>query len=318
MRAVGCAAHEAEQHAVGRGRRRRGRLGTEAGQPHQQQVVDLVGDGPSTLDVELAQQRLLRRRAGDHCNFLGIAHAQDLAGDIADDLRRLCRAIGFGEGLAQLGRIDRCLLVERDHEVDLALDRGFEVGPADLARARLNLVAHDHRLRARGIRLEPREDADGVAGRGQRHFRHQRHHVHIGQQMREVDQHVARHIDHRHVERLAEFFLQLHERRAVGHQRGVHRRFGRKDRQIVVGADHRAFDEQAVDARRIVDGVDQPATRLQIQRQSAGAEMDVEVEKRRVALTLLAEQPSERRGNRRCADAATRPDHSGQRVFDVE
>ena len=112
--------------------------------------------------------------------------------------------------------------------------------------------------------------------------------------MREVDQHVARQIDDRHLERLAEFFLKLHECRAIGHQRLVDRSLSRKDRQIVVGADHGAFDEQPVNAAGIVDRVGQTAARLEVERERARAEMDVEIEEGGRRLVFLAENPGER------------------------
>jgi hypothetical protein len=102
----------------------------------------------------------------------------------------------------------------------------------------------------------------------------------VRQQLREVDQHVARHVDDRHSNAVAELFLQLQEGAAVGHQRRIDRRFGRKDGQIVVRADHGALDEQAVDAARVLDGVGQAAPRFEIERERAGAEMDVEIEQR--------------------------------------
>ena len=180
-----------------------------------------------------------------------------------------------------------------------------------VALALLGLVRHDHGPRMRGIGLEPGENADRVARRCQREFRRHDDHVHIPEQMREIDHHVARKIDHRHLESLTELFLQLDEGGAVGHQRRADRRFGREDRQVVVGADHRALDEQSVDAARIVDRVGQAATRFEIERQGAGAEMHVEIEQRGRHLVIDAEQPGERSRDGGCPYAAARADDRG-------
>ena len=68
------------------------------------------------------------------------------------------------------------------------------------------------------------------------------------------------------LERVADLFLQLEEGGAVGQQRLVDRRLGREHAELVVGADHRALDEQAVDAARILDRVGQAAAGLEIER----------------------------------------------------
>ncbi len=169
-------------------------------------------------------------------------------------------------------------------------------------------------MRVRRIGFEPRQDADSVAGRSQRELASQNDEVHVGQQMREVDQHVARQIDHGHFERLAEFFLQLHESRTIGHQRLVDRSLCRQDRQIIIGADHGAFDEQAVNTAWVIDCVGQAAARLKVQCQRAGSKVHVEIEQRSRSLMLVAEQPCERGCERRSADTTTRPDHSGRNV----
>ena len=133
-------------------------------------------------------------------------------------------------------------------------------------------------------------------------------------QVRILDQHVARQVEHGRFERVAHLFLKLEEGGAVGHQRLVDRRFGRQDRQALVGANHRALDEQAVDAARVLDRVGQAAAGLEVERQRAGAEMDVEVEQRGRAARLLAQQPGERGRDGRGADAAADADDGGHDV----
>ena len=224
------------------------------------------------------------------------------------------RTVGFHECLAQLGRIGGALHIVGDREINLAFDGGFEIGLADLADAALHLVGNDDRLRMSGIGFQPAQDADRVARRCEGHLRRQHHHIHIRQQMGEVDQHVARQVDHGHFERLAKLLLQLHEGRTIGHQRGIDRCLRRQDRQIVVRADHRAFDEQAVDPAGIVDRVGQTAPRLQIERERAGAEMHVEIEQRCRQRVIVAEQPSERCRHHRCAHAAACADDCGRYV----
>ncbi len=104
-----------------------------------------------------------------------------------------------------------------------------------------------------------------------------------------LDEHVARQIEHRRFERILHFFLELEVRRAVGHQRLVDRGLGRQDTQPFVGAHHRAFDEQPVDAAGIFDRIGQAAARLEVERQRAGAEMDIEIEQSGRAMRFLAE-----------------------------
>ena len=101
---------------------------------------------------------------------------------------------------------------------------------------------------------------------------------------------------------------------AVGQHRLVDRRLGGEDAELVVGADHRALDEQAVDAARILDRVGQAAAGLEVERQRAGAEMDVEVEQGGRAAALVAHQPGQRGGDGRGADAAADADHGGHDV----
>ena len=217
---------------------------------------------------------------------------------MADDLAHLCGHLAglvrFDESLAQFSGIGRGLGIVRDDKVDLALNRCLEIGTADLCQAVLALVGEQYRLGVRRVCLEPAQNADRVARRSEGEFADDGDEVHIRKQLREVDQHVARQIDHRHFEGLPEFLFQLHETRAVGHQRRIDRRFRRQNGQIVVRTDHRAFDEQAVDPTGIVDRVGQPAPRLEVKREGAGAEVHIEIEHRGRQLVLVAEQPCER------------------------
>ena len=101
---------------------------------------------------------------------------------------------------------------------------------------------------------------------------------------------------------------------AVGQQRLVDRSLGRQDRQLVVGLDHRAFDEQAVDAAGVLDRIGQAASGFEVERQRAGAEVHVEVEQRGRAAVLVAEQPGERGRQRRRARTAARADDRDHHV----
>ena len=83
-----------------------------------------------------------------------------------------------------------------------------------------------------------------------------------------LDQHVARQVDHRAFEGVADLFLQLIEGGAVGQHRLVDRRFRGEHAELVVGADHRALDEQPVDAARILDRVGQAAAGLEVERRA--------------------------------------------------
>ena len=134
------------------------------------------------------------------------------------------------------------------------------------------------------------------------------HHV------RELDEHVARKIDTGRFERVLHFFLKLEECRSVRDQRLMDGRLGRQDRKALVGANHRTFDEQAVDAARVLDGIRQTATRLQIERESPRSEVDVEVQKGRRPIGFLAQQPSQRSRDRRRADATADAEDGGHDV----
>src|SRR5689334_9311823 len=104
-----------------------------------------------------------------------------------------------------------------------------------------------------------------------------------------LDEHLARQVQNRGLERVPHFFLELEESGPVRHQRLVDRGLGREDRQALVRANHRTFDEQTVDAARIFDRVGEAAAGLEIERQRPGAEMYVEVEEGGRAATLLTE-----------------------------
>jgi hypothetical protein len=81
------------------------------------------------------------------------------------------------------------------------------------------------------------------------------------------------------------------------------RRLGGKHPQIVADLDHRALDEQAVDARRLLQGLAKPTARVEIELQRDGAEMQVEIDQGNALVTLRSHQP--RTGNRRCRSADT-------------
>ncbi len=85
--------------------------------------------------------------------------------------------------------------------------------------------------------------------------------------------------------------------------------------------DHGAFDEQPVDPTGIVDRIGQATARLEIQRECAGAEVDVEIEQRRGEMLVRSEIPAERGRQRRGADTAAGADDRGRDValdhFDI-
>ena len=92
------------------------------------------------------------------------AHVRQLA-----ERRHNLAAGDFRHRLAELRGLGRQLAVVREDDIHATLDRLLEVLAADLQRtARGHAVGdHDH-LGLRSIRLQPGEDADGVAGRGER------------------------------------------------------------------------------------------------------------------------------------------------------
>src|SRR3546814_10439936 len=61
-------------------------------------------------------------------------------------------------------------------------------------------------------------------------------------------------------------------------------------------------------AARIVDRIDQAAPGLEVERERAGSEMDVEIEQRRLTVRLFADRPGERRRDQRGAHAAANAD----------
>src|SRR3546814_13104263 len=93
-----------------------------------------------------------------------------------------------------------------------------------------------------------------------------------------LDEHRARQIDDSAFERRAHLLLELVKGRAVGDHRRTHRRLGGEHGEFLAGLDHRAFDEQPVDAAWVLDRVGETAAGFEIERERAGAEMDGEIE----------------------------------------
>src|SRR3546814_1549204 len=89
-----------------------------------------------------------------------------------------------------------------------------------------------------------------------------------------LDEHRARQIDDSAFERRAHLLLELVKGRAVGDHRRTHRRLGGEHGEFLAGLDHRAFDEQPVDAAWVLDRVGETAAGFEIERERAGAEMD--------------------------------------------
>ena len=158
------------------------------------------------------------------------------------------------------------------------------------------------------MRLQPGKDADGVARGGQGEFGHQHQSLRARHQYRLLDQQVAGQVDDRRLEIDPHFVLQLREGEAVMDDRRADRRFGGQDGELGRRLDHGAFQEQPVDPPRIVDGIDQPASRLPIERERGGAEMHVEVEDRGRPVEPLRHQPAERGRDGRGAHAAAHAD----------
>ena len=95
------------------------------------------------------------------------------------------------------------------------------------------------------------------------------------------------------------------------------RGLGRQHAQIIADLDHRALDEQAVDARRLLQGLAQPAARVEVELQRDGAEMQIEIDERDPLTPLCGHQPGagDRRGRRADpAAAADEDDHLPQPV----
>ena len=231
------------------------------------------------------------------------------------------RLAGLGPGRRPWRRAGRAwppgrdLLVERDDEIDLAFDRGLEILAADLL----------HRRPARGWRRRS-PCACGALALSQDRMRI------VSRAAASVisttttargcpgpdagcwTSIAARQIDHRALERVADLLLQLVESRAVGQQRRLIGASADRTQSLLVGADHRALDEQAVDAARILDRVGQAAAGLEVERQRAGAEMHVEVEQRGRAAAL---SPNSQASEVATVEAPTPPRVADHRRHDV-
>ena len=141
--------------------------------------------------------------------------------------------------------------------------------------------------------FEPRQKPNGVTRSGKSHIADEQDRTRLRHKVREGDQDLTREVDNRHFERIAKLFFQLEKGRAVRHHRLMDRRFSRQKTQLVGRAHHRALDEQPVDTAWVIDRVDQPAPRFEVESQRASAKMDVEVQKGRLATRLFADGPGE-------------------------
>jgi hypothetical protein len=86
------------------------------------------------------------------------------------------------------------------------------------ARRPARFVGNHDRLARGRVGFEPGEQPDRITRGRQRQFADHHDHIHIVQEVRVGNQHAARQIDYRVLERAAEFFLQLEECRSVGHE----------------------------------------------------------------------------------------------------
>ena len=109
--------------------------------------------------------------------------------------------------------------------------------------------------------------------------------------MRILDQRLARNVDHREFECVPQFFLKLIIGTAIGQHRLIDRRFSRQYRELLIGFDHGAFDEQAVNPARIFDCIDQAASGLQIKRQRVRTKMNVKIEQCRQTILFGTGKP---------------------------
>src|SRR5205823_220870 len=78
--------------------------------------------------------------------------------------------------------------------------------------------------------------------------------------------------------------------------------------QIIADLDHGALDKQAVDARRLLQGLAQAAARVEVELQSDGPEMQVEIDERDPLTLLGGHQPGAGNGRGRRADPAPAAD----------
>ena len=183
-------------------------------------------------------------------------------------------------GLPSLAAWAASLPSSREDDVDRAFDRLLEILAADFQRAARRHAVGDHDdLGLRRVGLEPGEDADRVARRGQRQLaRRPRRHARRGRGA-DIGSACGAAGRARSIRTRCAFLPAVGRRRVPSVISGcVDRRFRRQHRQPLVGANHGAFDEQAVDAARIFDRVGQAAAGLEVERQRAGPEMHVEIE----------------------------------------
>jgi len=91
----------------------------------------------------------------------------------------------------------------------------------------------------------------------------------------------------------------------------IQRLFPAQDEQAVGGIDHCAADEQRVDALRVLNRLAQAPPRKQIQSQGAGAEVEIEIDKRGLQAELFGQRPGSADRDRAGADATANAGYDG-------
>src|SRR5438309_6061142 len=124
--------------------------------------------GEQSLEIQLVHQRHRRLGVLERPALRRVDRRDGVLDELRQRLGQLCSGRDLRKGLAELGGLDRDLRIERDGNVDLALDRLLEILAGDLLLGRADAVRDDDNLRLGRVALEPGQDADRIAGRGER------------------------------------------------------------------------------------------------------------------------------------------------------
>src|SRR3546814_14783539 len=105
----------------------------------------------------------------------------------------------------------------RDKNIDLVFDGLFEILAAYFQCVRVNAIGNDEDLASRRIGTQPGQDANRVAGSRQRQFSDNDSRIDLIDEMRMLNQHVARQVENTAFERAPKFLLKLIEGGAIRH-----------------------------------------------------------------------------------------------------
>src|SRR3546814_3691695 len=115
----------------------------------------------------------------------------------------------FRQRLAELCGLRGELGVGGDKNIDLVFDGLFEILAAYFQCVRVNAIGNDEDLASRRIGTQPGQDANRVAGCRQRQFSDNDSRIDLIDEMRMLNQHVARQVENTAFERSEEHTSEL-------------------------------------------------------------------------------------------------------------